>query len=103
MATFTTRSRATTAVATMTGTAASREAAITAAVAAGPVGSEVHIQTCNLIGMTGPTAIYGTAWNATAPLTGATFSATSREDAVNQAVIAGPTGPSAGLDIWSVA
>jgi hypothetical protein len=105
---YTVTSRVTTAVATMTGIAGSREAAIAVAVqagATGPTGTEAHVWQTNMnTGVTGalggPTGVYATTWNSTGPLTGATYIGVSREDAIAQAVAAGPTGLGAGMQIF---
>jgi hypothetical protein len=102
MATYTARSRSTTAVTGTTGAALSREAAIAAVVAGVAAGNEAHVYNCNLVSAAGPTGTYSTSFNTTGPLTGATFSATSHDLAAAAAAAAGPTGPAAGIDIWSV-
>ena len=102
MATYTARSRATTPVTGTTGAALSREAAIAAVAAGVAAGNEPHVYGCDLVSVAGPTGTYRTSFNTTGPLTGATFSATSHDLAAAAAAAAGPTGPGAGIDIWSV-
>lgn len=103
MPTYTVRSRATSPVATQNVNALSRDAAVSAAIAGatggGATGAETHIYSCIQTAASGPTGTFTATYNVTAGPTGSTFSAVSREDAINQAVAAGPTGPRAGLAI----
>jgi hypothetical protein len=102
MATYTARSRSTAAVTGATGAALSREAAIAAVVAGVAAGNEAHVYSCDLVSASGPTGTYRTSFNTTGALTGATFSATTHDLAAAAVAAAGPTGPGAGIDIWSV-
>ena len=113
MPTYTSKFRATSALATMQVTAPgvglnpiNRDIAIGAIIAAvqastGPTGREVRVRTCDFTGMTGPTAMYSGAYTVLGPITGSTFNAVSYEDAVRQHIAAGPTGPHSNLEIWS--
>lgn len=105
MAVFTVTQRSTTAYATQNVNAANHEAAVAAAITAvaggtgaGATGTEYHVPSCIIV--TGPTG-WGCTTNYTLPATGSTYSAVSHEDAVNQAVLAGPTGPGSGIQIFT--
>ena len=106
MPTFTTKFRATVALSTSQVLAGSRDTAIAALVTAaigGVAGREAHVLSCDLTGITGTTGIYSGVSNYTNPLTGSTFNATDRNDAIRQQAAAGPTGPGSNMEIWDAA